>query len=424
MAATYLDFDLLLEPADGGYRARVLSSPAGQAQEPCAPDLNPATWSEMGARLGGTGAREVPEAELQEQGQALFRQILRGRVEQLFRRSLDRALGQNRGLRLRLRLLDAPELITVPWEILYDPQARRFLALSEQTPLLRYLEMPEPERPLTVAPPLRVLAILANPTDLPPLSVEREQRVLTQALASAVDQGRVEIVWAERADLPTVQEHLRRQPIHAVHFIGHGLFDPDLGQGVLAFEDEEGRSRLVSAGQLGVLLQDRSTLRLVVLNSCDTARADPVDPFSGIAQHLVRQGIAACAAMQVSMPDRAAVAFARTFYPALVDGLPLDTALVEARKAIYFAGYAAAWAVPALYTHASDGRIFARPGDPARGAAEPETRAEGSAVRIHIGDRGGSVRDSRISIGDVAGRDLRSRPKDEETEDEEAEDTP
>ncbi len=32
MASAYLDFDLLLEPVEGGYRARVLSSPAGQAQ--------------------------------------------------------------------------------------------------------------------------------------------------------------------------------------------------------------------------------------------------------------------------------------------------------------------------------------------------------------------------------------------------------
>ena len=413
MASAYLDFDLMLEPVEGGYRARVLSSPAGQAQEPCSPDLDLAAWWARAGRLGGTGALQLPEAELQSWGQTLFRQVFRGQVEQLFRRSLDRAAGQGQGLRLRLRLLDAPELLPVPWEILYDPQGRRFLALSGQTPLLRYLEMPEPDRALALAPPLRILALLASPTDLPPLSVEREQAVLAQALAPAVDRGLVQIRWAEQADLPTVQGWLRREPVHVLHFVGHGLFDRDQGQGFLAFQDEEGRTRPVSASQLGVLLQDRPSLRLVVLNSCDTAQATSVDPFGGIAQHLVRQGIAACAAMQASIPDRAAVTFARVFYSALAEGLALDTALVEARKAIYFAGYTAAWAVPALYTHAADGRIFARPAEPVHRADEPEPEPEGT-VRIHIGDRGGSVRDSTISIGDVAGRDLRPPEEDPE----------
>jgi len=30
--ASYLDFDLLIEPADQGYRAKVIHSPAGQAE--------------------------------------------------------------------------------------------------------------------------------------------------------------------------------------------------------------------------------------------------------------------------------------------------------------------------------------------------------------------------------------------------------
>jgi hypothetical protein len=33
MSTNYLDFDLLIEPLGDGYRARVLDSPAGQADE-------------------------------------------------------------------------------------------------------------------------------------------------------------------------------------------------------------------------------------------------------------------------------------------------------------------------------------------------------------------------------------------------------
>ena len=107
-----------------------------------------------------------------------------------------------------------------------------------------------------------------------------------------------------------------------------------------------------------VLLHDHDPLRLVVLNSCEGARADPSDPFAGTAQSLIRQGIPAVVAMQFEITDPAAISLASELYAAVADGYPLDAALAEARKAIWADGNQVEWATPVLHLRAPDGRIF------------------------------------------------------------------
>ena len=87
------------------------------------------------------------------------------------------------GMRLRLRLADVPELAELPWEFLYDPRLNRFLAQSRHTPLVRYLDLPDPPQPLSVEGPLRLLVMISSPSDYAELDVEREWNALTGALA-------------------------------------------------------------------------------------------------------------------------------------------------------------------------------------------------------------------------------------------------
>jgi hypothetical protein len=51
---------------------------------------------------------------------------------------------------------ECPELAGLPWEFLYDPRHNRFLAQSRHSPLVRYLDLPDPPQPLSVEGPLRV----------------------------------------------------------------------------------------------------------------------------------------------------------------------------------------------------------------------------------------------------------------------------
>ena len=127
------------------------------------------------------------------------------------------------------------------------------------------------------------------------------------------------------------------------------------------------------------MLADETSLRLAVLNSCEGARTSSDDPFAGTAASLVHREIPAVVAMQFEITDRAAVVFGGEFYAALADGYPVDSALAEARKAIFADQNDVEWGTPVLFMRVADGQIFdvaadpasekKVPGDPARGAA-------------------------------------------------------
>jgi tetratricopeptide (TPR) repeat protein len=315
-------------------------------------------------RLGRTrrGVRRLESSEMEgakEFGGRLFNAVFRGDVRGCLRSSLDEAQRTGSGLRIRLRL-DAPELADVPWEYLYNPSVNRFLALSVETPVVRYLDLPERIQPLAIKPPLRMLVMISNPGGHLALDVEGEWRVLKEAVGDLERQGRVilERLGRGEASLPALQKQLRRKEYHVFHFIGHGAFDERAEDGVLLLEDENGQHRPVSGQFLGMLLHDERTLRLAILNSCEGARTLRTDPFAGTAQSLVQQGIPAVIAMQFEFSDTAAITLAHEFYYALADGYPVDAALAEARKAIFAQGNEAEWGTPVLYLRAPDGRIF------------------------------------------------------------------
>ena len=109
-----------------------------------------------------------------------------------------------------------------------------------------------------------------------------------------------------------------------------------------------------------MLLHDANALRLAVLNSCDTALGGGMDLFASTASILVRQGeIPAVLAMQFAISDPAAIEFSRTFYEAIAEGLPVDAAVAEARKAVRLAiPDTLEWATPVLHQRSPDGVLF------------------------------------------------------------------
>jgi hypothetical protein len=364
---TYLDFDVLIERADqGAYRVRVVNAPAG-----------PTSWSTFTRpfsqlelenfvlKIGRPRrvVRRVDEPEtaaIKAFGSQLYRALFHHELEVNLLRSQIQATAMGKGLRLRLRLSDTPELAQWPWEFLYDRSRNRFVCLADRTPLVRFLEVPDPPRPLPVSPPLRVLVMISSPRDasFAELDVEQEWAKLHGVLSGLEQAGLVQLERLETATLSALRQHLRRDDWHVLHFIGHGGFDTHAKDGVLVLEDEEGGSRLVTAQALGVPLHNHDALRLVILNACEGARSDPTDPFAGTAQTLIQQGIPAVVAMQFEITDPAAIAFTSELYAAVADGYPLDAALSQARQAIYTDVNEIEWATPVLYLLAPDGHIF------------------------------------------------------------------
>ena len=273
------------------------------------------------------------------------------------RRSEDRAREQDATLRIRLVLSDCPELADIPWEFLYDQENGSFVALSEATPVVRYLQLPKQPRPLRVALPLRVLAIRSEPADSQPLDLETEWSQVMASLRKFTNDGAIIVTDLVQPTVKDLLRVLRHEHFHVLHYMGHGKFSDQDG-GVLLFADEAGRGTPVSGEKLGVILGDHPSLRLAVLNACEAGRTDPVDPFGGIADTLVRRGIPAVIAMQFEISDAAAIEFAPALYGALAAGRPVDAAVAEARKAIYTAVSPLEWATPVLHLRADNAHLF------------------------------------------------------------------
>jgi outer membrane biosynthesis protein TonB len=289
-------------------------------------------------------------------GQRLFTSVMHGPVAELYRGTVAEARAAGQGVRITLSLTDVPELGAIPWEYLYDEP--NFLSISTWTPVVRYLDLPKPRKALAMQLPIRILGVVSAPTDAETLNGTLERAKLEEALKPLIATNAVSIEWLEEANLLALNRKLKNDDFHILHYIGHGGFDDTSGEGVLLFEDEFGRGRAVSGDQLGTILHDKIALRLVLLNSCEGARNSVKDPFSGVAASLVEREIPAVIGMQFEITDRAAVLFASEFYSMLAEGHPVDSAITEARLAIFADHNDVEWGTPVLFMRVADGRLF------------------------------------------------------------------
>jgi formylglycine-generating enzyme required for sulfatase activity len=361
---SYYNFDILIERSTDRYRARVIDSPVGTAVSEFDPPLSDLELENYILRMGQTrqGKRLPFESSelkaIKQCGESLFEAIFNGDVYTCYVMSWELARDQGRGLRIRLHI-DVSEFHDYPWELLYNSKTNQFLALSTDTPIVRFFELPFPEQPLFVEAPIKILVMISSPEGFPPLNVDEEWKRLESAFAPLIRRGLVVLERLKRPTLGELQKALRRDQFHIFHFIGHGKFVVHKQDGVLLMEEElNGRGRPVSGQYLSILLHDHQSLRMVVLNACEGARTSQSDPYAGVAQMLVQQGIPAVIAMQFPIFEDSAIEFAYQFYGAIVDGLPVDAAISEARKAIFTTGNETEWATPVLFMNSPNGRIF------------------------------------------------------------------
>jgi tetratricopeptide (TPR) repeat protein len=361
----YLDFDLEIREGDLHEYSVIVRSPAGEAQEQMSFPFDERALRDRLRdleiallRSGGTRrslSRE--EQTVQDFGRSLFEALLVGDVRTRYLMSLDKAEQQDKGLRMKLRV-QPPELAVIPWEFLYDPD-RDYLCFSPDTPIVRYVDLRQPVRRLTVEPPLRILGMVASPRGLDPLDVEHEKGLMNEAIEELRDDGLVELTWLEGQTWRDLRRAMRRDgPWHVFHFVGHGDFDVARQEGAIALTNgETGREHLLRSRDLARLLDGHRYLRLVFLNSCEGARGSEGDPFSGTAAMLVHNRIPAVVAMQYEITDKAAIEFSRSFYEALADGWPVDAAVTDARVAVSMDSMLE-WGTPVLYMRSPDGRLF------------------------------------------------------------------
>lgn len=302
---------------------------------------------------------------------------------------------------------DAAELQRLPWEYLFD--GRRFLCLDG--PLMLSRAPTEPPRPATIrpssdmanaaqdGPPLRVLVVIAAPTDQIRLDVERELGVIQDALAPLIAHHTLLMTLLPEPMLNVLREAVQIERYHVVHYIGHARYHLPQHQGYLCFEDELGHSALTSGSQLCRFIAphatDPPTARpalvgerahrtpsgpdLFIISPCQQEGIGVFDAIQSVAHDLVQQGFPTVLGIPANLAPASANIFYRTFYRGLVNGKTVEAALRDGRQALSEADGADRagrrrrntdqtklrfdWGVPVL--HQRDGtKAFCAPRDP------------------------------------------------------------
>lgn len=352
----YLDFDLRLERASGGYRAEVLNSPAGTASVTFRMPFSQQELDELMLSLG-QGAASVPKL-VKDFGWRLFNAVFSGDIQAQLAQSLAEAGQHSTGLRVRLHLSEVPELAELPWEFLYYPPMNDFLALLSKVTIVRYLQEFQPVKPPPLELPVKVLVAISNPKDRTQFDSEMEWNRLNKALAESQQGGLVSLERVDDANFGTLTMKFLWGKYHVFHYIGYGYVDEAAQEGVVLLTDENGQSQRVNSEQIGSMLYGHRSLRLAILQACAGGITSLNDGFESTSQHLLAQNVPAVLAMTYTTSDEATHAIISTIYNAVTGGEWLDRALGEAREQVYFKGHDFEWGSPQLYLGSADGRAF------------------------------------------------------------------
>ncbi len=312
----------------------------------------------------GKGGTLPKDREMVEFGKKLFDTLFQGDVRRLY----DEARTRQRG-RLDIVLTSMiPWIAEKPWEFAYDRGRESYLA-TEETHFIRNVltNVPADDPSRSVEDPLRILVVSAQPVGFGRLSIEQEQKVIERGFEPLVDAKLVEIDTLARATPSMIHGHLSTGHYDIVHFIGHGVYDDERGEGCLIFVDENGNEYPLGERSVREIFRGRG-LSLVFLNSCESGRGGRADFNKGIAQSLVAHGLPALVANQYSVLDSSATSFAQHFYWSLAQGMSIGESAREARIAVNYLlhGEPIDWAVPVVYARNPHAMLRPVPSTPKR----------------------------------------------------------
>ena len=346
--------------------------------------------------------------DLEEYGKRLYSDLFDGPLDDAYNQALTYAHLETDG-RLRVRLQidrDAAELHSVRWETLHSRSEQQLepVATNTQTPFSRYTALSIADAPPGEYP-IKILYAVANPADIDEwdmarVDVETEIRNMLAACADLQRMGLIEVtvmpgqsekelpkrfIKAIKSSLgeeglisgPTSLKNLKSvlDQFHIFHFLGHGRFkkvshrkdssperdragtETEIYQAALFLESDEeseaGSVDLVDDETFTEALSALdSSLKLIFLASCETARVDgdrrQGSPLVGLAPRLVANGTPAVIAMQDVIEMKAAREITASFYSHLFLHGQVDRALNQARYQVHD-HEKAGWSVPVLF---------------------------------------------------------------------------
>ncbi len=279
------------------------------------------------------------EQKFQDWGEQLFELVFRSseQARQFFQAATYEGLNQCEVVITS----DSPEVLNLPWELLYSPSDRQFLApslagmcrsLSEYAVRAEMGDLPQDK--------LNILLVIARPYGEKDIALRTIARPLLEALSTIRQKVNLKVLRPPSFEQFERELNAHRGFYHIVHFDGHGDFDPNsigfqhtlgaAGQGLLVFEADDGSPDIVTAAQIAQNLAD-CRVPIFVLNACKSAQ-EGEEKFSSVATRLVSLGAKGVVAMAYSVYAQAAKHFMGRLYGELAAGATLDSAVAAGRK--------------------------------------------------------------------------------------------
>lgn len=299
-------------------------------------------------------------------GRDLRRHLAALRDEQAALRDEQARSSQSNDETAQMTLLFSPgasSLSRLPWEYIFD--GKQFPCLEGRLLISR---RPLDVTPLTTQPtdrPLHLLLVIPAPGDQVAFDAEHELSIVQDALAPLIQRGALVMHLLPEPTANALFEALGEKDYDVVHYIGHGIYQLPQHQGYLCFEDDFGRSALVSGVQLprfaGVAHQrarqaelglktgttgaspyvsdDEAGLRpcpprLFVISACQNAQIGVFDAVQSVANDLLHRGFPSVLGIPLSLRTASALAFYRAFFGSLAGGEAVLSGLSQGRRAL------------------------------------------------------------------------------------------
>ncbi|XHX79688.1 MAG: CHAT domain-containing protein [Stenomitos frigidus ULC029] len=304
-------------------------------------------------------------------GQQLHNALFQGTIRDSWMTAQGIAQHRQEVLRLRLGLKDT-RLPRLPWEVLHA--GNRPIATGTDVVFSRYhssfatmasLAQFQTTAAIDAHQPLKILMVLAAPTDQEMLALKQEALHLQEELQTTGQNGNrngnsrysdVQLTILEQPDREQLTQALEHNHYHVLHYAGHSNLGTAGGKLYLV-SSKTGLTETLSGEDLAGLLVNNG-IRMAVFNSCRgvyTATTEVISDVGdgNLAEALVRRGIPAVLAMAERIPDDVALNLSRLFYRNLKQVYPVDLSLNRARQGLIssYSSKQLYWALPILYLH-------------------------------------------------------------------------
>jgi len=168
---------------------------------------------------------------------------------------------------------------------------------------------------------INVLAVFACPTGTDRLYLDREERVIREAIELSQNSDNINLHTCPAATIRDLDRALLNETFQIVHIAGHGSY-----QGLILANETGGRF-LVNQPALAELLQEyNSSIQCVILNAC----------YSITQGSLLSRTVPFTIVMDAALNDQAAISFSRGFYDAICAGKSVEFAFRAGCRSIKF----------------------------------------------------------------------------------------